>query len=217
MIDIEQARELTTYGIAITAISVTLFSILYAFRSAWRSSALGVTFLAMMSSFALFVDTRLAFRLLRQENESFAYYLLLVETFLVAVTTTVLTAHLWVIQHGARNGEIVKMGVNKGTLLSNDTYDHVKKIAQVGLPAVITLYAALGSIWGWPSVEQVVASLGAVNVFLGVVLGISVKRYNESDERFDGRIDVTGSEVRGLELFVDPRDRTEFVVRVDKD
>ena len=117
MIDIEQVRKVTTYGVIVTAVSVTLFSFLYGFRSAWRSSALGVTFLAMMSSFALFVDTRLAFRLFRNENEAFVYYLLLVETFLVAITTTVLTAHLWLIQSRARKGENCQNGSEREEVL----------------------------------------------------------------------------------------------------
>ena len=70
--------------------------------------------------------------------------------------------------------------VDRDHPISNQTYDILKKIAQIILPATITFYAALGSIWGWPVVEQVVASLGAFNVFLGVILGISSKSYEKS-------------------------------------
>lgn len=104
MMDVDQVRELSGYGLFITAVSVTTFSFLYGFRSSWRSTTLGWTFLAMMSSFALFVDTNLVFRILRNENEAFVFYLLGVETFLVSVSTTMLTIHLYLIQHRARKG-----------------------------------------------------------------------------------------------------------------
>ena len=102
MMDIEQVRTLTGYGVFLTSVSVTLFSILYGFRSAWRSTMLGWTFLAMMSSFALFMDTRLVFRILRGENETLVYWLLFIETYLVAITTTTLTVHLFLIQRRGR-------------------------------------------------------------------------------------------------------------------
>lgn len=70
-------------------------------------------------------------------------------------------------------------------LLSNKVYDYGKKLAQVVLPALITLYAALGATWGWVKVEEVVATLGAINVFIGVVLGVSAKSYSGSRGEFD--------------------------------
>lgn len=67
-------------------------------------------------------------------------------------------------------------------LLSNKTYDKLKFIAQIVLPAAGTLYFALAGIWGWPYGEQIVGTLTAVDAFLGALLGISTSRYNKLKE-----------------------------------
>lgn len=70
--------------------------------------------------------------------------------------------------------------------MSNSTYDKLKFIAQVVLPAAGTLYAALAGIWGLPYAEQIVGTIVAVDTFLGVVLKISTYQYNKSLEANDG-------------------------------
>ena len=62
--------------------------------------------------------------------------------------------------------------------LSNKAYDILKYIAQIVLPALATLWAALGKIWGWPLVTEITATICAVDTFLGALLGISSNRYN---------------------------------------
>ena len=64
--------------------------------------------------------------------------------------------------------------------MSNKTYDVLKWIAMIGLPAVGTLYFALASIWGLPCAEQVVGTITAVDAFLGTILGISTMQYNKT-------------------------------------
>lgn len=66
--------------------------------------------------------------------------------------------------------------------MSNKTYDVLKYIAQIVLPAVGTLYAALSGIWGFPYGEQIVGSILAVDTFLGAILGISSAKYNKKSE-----------------------------------
>lgn len=65
--------------------------------------------------------------------------------------------------------------------LSNQTYDILKFIAQILLPAVGTLYFALATIWGFPYGEQIVGTITAVDAFLGTCLGISTKNYQEEE------------------------------------
>jgi len=69
--------------------------------------------------------------------------------------------------------------------MSNTTYDRLKFIAQVVLPAAGTLYAALAGIWGLPYAEQIVGTIVAVDTFLGVVLKISTAQYNKLLEAND--------------------------------
>lgn len=73
-------------------------------------------------------------------------------------------------------------------LFSNKTYDFLKAIVQIGLPAAGTLYFTLASIWGLPNAEQVVGTLAAVATFLGVLIAIGSRAYSKSDARFDGNI-----------------------------
>lgn len=62
---------------------------------------------------------------------------------------------------------------------SNKTYDVLKYIAQIVLPACGTLYFALASIWKLPYGEQIVGTITAVDAFLGVILGISTENYKK--------------------------------------
>lgn len=63
--------------------------------------------------------------------------------------------------------------------LNDKTYDILKWIAQILLPAVGTLYFALAGIWGFPYGEQIVGTITAIDTFLGVCLGISTASYNK--------------------------------------
>ena len=63
--------------------------------------------------------------------------------------------------------------------MSNKTYDVLKWIASVVLPALGTLYFALAGIWGLPYGEQIVGTITAADTFLGVLLGISSVQYNK--------------------------------------
>lgn len=79
-------------------------------------------------------------------------------------------------------------------LISNRLYDFFKAVAQVGLPAVGTLYFALAAIWGLPEPEKVVGSITALDAFLGVLLHVSTKAYQSSDASHDGVIEVSNTE-----------------------
>lgn len=65
-------------------------------------------------------------------------------------------------------------------MLSNKTYDVLKWIALVCLPAVGTLYAVLADIWGLPYAVQMVGTITAIDAFLGALLGISSSSYSNS-------------------------------------
>ena len=63
--------------------------------------------------------------------------------------------------------------------MSNKTYDVLKWIAMVVLPAIATLYFALAGIWGFPYAEEIVGTITAIDTFLGVLLGVSTAQYNK--------------------------------------
>ena len=72
--------------------------------------------------------------------------------------------------------------------LSNEWYDRLKFIAQILLPALGALYFALGNIWHWANIEEVVGSIMAVDAFLGILLGINSSVYNSEPTPTDGKI-----------------------------
>lgn len=63
-------------------------------------------------------------------------------------------------------------------MFRNKTYDILKWIAIVILPALGTLYFALSQIWGLPYGEEIIGTIAAVDTFLGALLGISTNKYN---------------------------------------
>lgn len=62
----------------------------------------------------------------------------------------------------------------------NKTYDVLKWIALIVLPAVAALYADLGPDWGWYNPHLVAKTITEVQIFLGVVLQISSNKYANS-------------------------------------
>lgn len=60
---------------------------------------------------------------------------------------------------------------------SNKTYDILKWIAQILLPAIGTLYFTLSGLWGLPNATAVVGTITAIDTFLGFLLGLSSSGY----------------------------------------
>lgn len=78
-------------------------------------------------------------------------------------------------------------------MLSDGAYNVVKKSATIVLPALATLYFALAQLWNFPEPEKVVASITAVNTFLGVLVQLSKKSYYASSAPYVGEIKVEES------------------------
>lgn len=67
--------------------------------------------------------------------------------------------------------------------LSDKAYDILKWIVVIVLPALATLYAALGGIWGLPLVTEITGTITALTTFLGAILMISTANYNKNAEK----------------------------------
>ena len=62
--------------------------------------------------------------------------------------------------------------------MSNKIYDILKLLCTVVLPAVATLFAALCSAWEWDlPVGAILATISAVEVFIGALIGLSNAQY----------------------------------------
>lgn len=63
--------------------------------------------------------------------------------------------------------------------LDNKVYDVLKWVALVVLPAIATLYTALAGVWGLPFAEEIPATITAIDLFIGALLGVSTAQYNK--------------------------------------
>ena len=66
---------------------------------------------------------------------------------------------------------------------NSKTYDILKWVTMVCLPAITTLWLTLASIWNFPYAEPIGATLGAITVFLGALLGIGSIQYAKQIEK----------------------------------
>jgi hypothetical protein len=89
---------------------------------------------------------------------------------------------------------------------SAKTYEILKWMCLIVLPAFSTAIFTLGEIWGWDNAPLVVGSIGAFNTLLGATLGFSTASYNTSDAKFDGTIDANLN-VSMHEVVIDGKDK----------
>lgn len=68
-------------------------------------------------------------------------------------------------------------------MLSNKVYDVLKWVVILFLPACGTLYGALADTWGLPYADKIVATVLAVDTFLGVILKISNDQYKKNNSK----------------------------------
>lgn len=70
-------------------------------------------------------------------------------------------------------------------LIKNKTYDILKALATIILPAIATLYITLAAIWGFGLANEVNATIEAIICFINALLGLflsqSSKAYHKGD------------------------------------
>ncbi len=67
--------------------------------------------------------------------------------------------------------------------MSNKTYDVLKWIGTVVLPAVTTLWLTIGHIWSIPYTDAIGATLAAITTFAAALLGISSVKYQLKNKK----------------------------------
>lgn len=77
--------------------------------------------------------------------------------------------------------QLVKLAGETHTnwILPTHIYDILTYIAQILLPALAALYLALATVWGLPYADQVVATIMAIDTFLGLLLGFSTAEFHK--------------------------------------
>jgi len=66
------------------------------------------------------------------------------------------------------------------TIFSNKTFDVLKWVAIVVLPALATFVKMLFPVWGIPYCEQIASTVVAVDFLLGALLGVSTVQYDRA-------------------------------------
>ena len=61
--------------------------------------------------------------------------------------------------------------------LSNRTYDILKWVALVVIPASATLVLTVGKIWGLPYYDNIGATISAIGLFIAAIIGVSSKDF----------------------------------------
>lgn len=93
-------------------------------------------------------------------------------------------------------------------ILSGRTYEILKWVAAIVLPAIGALYFALSGIWGLPKGEEVVGTIAAINVFVGAIVGVSTKQYY-ANGKYDGVANVLNAD--------DPNQKTLFDLELNRE
>ena len=62
---------------------------------------------------------------------------------------------------------------------NNKTYDILKYIALIALPALQVFWLTIGKIWEIPYTIEIGATIGAVALLLGTLLGVSNKNFKQ--------------------------------------
>lgn len=69
-------------------------------------------------------------------------------------------------------------------ILTNRTYDLLKWVTLILLPALSVLYMALAPLWNLPLPTEIAATIAAVDVFLAVLLGISTNTFKVNNPMY---------------------------------
>ena len=70
--------------------------------------------------------------------------------------------------------------------LSNKTYNRLKWFITIFLPAFMGLIAGFGALGFIPNAEVIVAAIGLIGTFLGSLINVSTKNYNNREEGNNG-------------------------------
>lgn len=100
--------------------------------------------------------------------------------------------------------------------MNDKTYDILKRVALIVVPALATFVNAIGIVWGIHYTNEVTATITALGVFLGTALGISSKNY-EPDTH--GNLVVTKHDEVYADFTAEPSDLKDgdtIILKVSK-
>ena len=84
----------------------------------------------------------------------------------------------------------------------NKTYDILKYVALIALPAIQVFWLTIGKIWNIGYTVEIGATIGAVALLLGTLLGVSTKNWLAEKEQDSFNFD-------GIEMYEVENDESE--------
>ena len=81
--------------------------------------------------------------------------------------------------------EVATTAQKTGLIMKNSTYDKLKFIAQILLPAIAALWAAISTIWNLPLADQIEQTITAVVIFIDAILGITLAKASSDYHKGD--------------------------------
>ena len=104
-------------------------------------------------------------------------------------------------------------GVTAKNFFAPRTYDRLKFVAQIILPALATLMFALGTAWEFDKTVQVVGTITAIDTFLGFILQLSANAYYKNGSNFDGELKMVTDDSGREKVVFDVESDPETVVK----
>lgn len=74
--------------------------------------------------------------------------------------------------------------------LNDKVYNVLKWVCLIALPALAVLYFTLAKIWGLPYGAEITATINAVALFIGSLIGISHATIRKEEEDGKGNNDI---------------------------
>lgn len=71
-------------------------------------------------------------------------------------------------------------------MLKNYVYDCLKWLCLIALPAISVLYTVLANVWHLPLAYEICATIDAIAVFIGSLIGLSTYKYNKAQQQQSG-------------------------------
>lgn len=62
---------------------------------------------------------------------------------------------------------------DKTYILPSKAYEILKWAGLIAFPALATFIGVLGSVWNWPDTDAIVATINAIGVLIGALIGVS--------------------------------------------
>lgn len=177
--DINVLRAWLLAVVFIAAVGANSFPIIYSFFP-WRSHLIGRLLMLQGVAFAAAIDMTVLFAFWTPEDILVIFWVQGLVFTGIAWSTISLTWGMWRMNHPKKRSFQM--------LFSETVYEVLKKIVQIVLPGLASLYFGLAQIWGLPNAENVVGSIALLTAFLGLCLGISSRSYNSTDAKFDGTL-----------------------------